>query len=132
MLREKVQCAQQGSKQDMLDLLEQFMPLLKKYAQKLMTEDALSDLTVKLFESINAIKLEQLKSTQDGVFVKYIAVSVKNAYITLLKEILKEKGGDSPISWEGLTEAQIYSLTSDEKAEKQLQGFMDRSTDVLN
>lgn len=123
MLKEKVQRAQQGNQQDMLELLEQFQPLLNKYSRKLMYEDALNDLNLKFIEIIHAINLTKLQNDNDGVFVKYIVISVRNAYIALLGEFYAQKG---VVSWEDLTETEKHKLAVDEKSrDTERQRFID-------
>lgn len=45
MLMDQIIQAKQGSQADMLSLLQQFQPILKKYGRKLWGEDGLEDMT---------------------------------------------------------------------------------------
>ena len=106
MFKERIFNAQQGDQEAMLQLIEQFTPLLKKYAYKLHTDDALSELTLKLIELVHAIKLDKLNSDTNGAIVNYIANSIRHAYIALLKVMLSTAA--ECISWDMLTDAQKF------------------------
>lgn len=123
MLRDKIENAQRGCPQDMLELVRKFMPLLKKYAHKLAIEDALNELMLQFIELIHSMQLEGFRSTEDGVLVRYIARAVKNTYIALLKHLLLEKG--TSIAWDELTEAQEYELVCSTAEQLELQQFED-------
>lgn len=110
MLKERIRRAQFGDQQTMLDLVEQFMPLLKKYAYKLHTEDALQELTLRFLEIVFCMPLDSLKVDSDYAIISYVNCSVKNAYIALLKKYLKSKS-DS-LSWDELTEMQQLKISN--------------------
>ena len=76
--------AQHGSKNDMLILVEQFQPLIKKYSYRLRYDDAVGDVTLSFIEIIHRINL--LGFVQDGkdyAIISYINRSIKNLYINL-------------------------------------------------
>ena len=50
--------AKQGSQADMLSLLQQFQPILKKYGRKLWGEDGLEDMTAAFLQVIHDMKPE--------------------------------------------------------------------------
>lgn len=83
---EKIVSAQSGNEPAMLELIEQFSPLLKKYAYLLQTEDALNELTADFIELIKTLKLNSLRSYNDGVFVNYISNAVRYKYISRSKQ----------------------------------------------
>ena len=86
MLRQKVLLAQSGDQDSMQDLIDQFKPLLKHYSRILYVEDSFNELVLSFIEIVHAIPLESLKDNNDGVIVKYISTSLKNAYISLIRK----------------------------------------------
>lgn len=68
----------------LLELLERFTPLIKKYAKILRYEDAYSDLQLDFIEIISKIDMDKMKRTEDYVLLNYIKKSVRNAYIKRL------------------------------------------------
>ena len=104
MLRQKVLLAQSGDQGSMQDLIDQFTPLLKHYSRILYVEDSFNELVLSFIEIVHAIPLESLKNNNDGVIVKYIVTSLKNAYVAHVRKNTKEI---SPVvSWEEMTESQ--------------------------
>lgn len=75
-----IQAAKNGSEQDKLAVIEQFMPLIKKYAYKLEYEDAKEDLILFFLELIPKIPNNLMN---DGQITAYIAKSVYLQYIKL-------------------------------------------------
>ena len=104
MLRQKVLLAQSGDQDSMQDLIDQFKPLLKHYSRILYVEDSFNELVLSFIEIVHAIPLESLKDNNDGVIVKYISTSLKNAYISLIRKNAKEIL--PVVSWEEMTESQ--------------------------
>ena len=78
-----IQAAKNGSDQDKLAVIEQFMPLIKKYAYKLAYEDAKEDLILFFLELIPKIP-NSLEN--DRQITAYIAKSVYLHYIKLSKK----------------------------------------------
>lgn len=72
-----------NDKNTMLFILNQFDPLLNKYAYKLGYEYAKSDLTVFFIETLYVIKKIGLKN--EGQAINYLIKSLKNQYIKLSK-----------------------------------------------
>lgn len=70
----------------MLALVQQFSPLLKKYAYLLQMEDSFPELQADFIELIMTLKLETLRSYHDGAFVNYINSAVRNKYIAHSKQ----------------------------------------------
>ena len=90
MLRQKVLLAQSGDQDSMQDLIDQFTPLLKHYSRILYVEDSFNELVLSFIEIVHAIPLESLKNNNDGVIVKYIVTSLKNAYVAHVRKNKKE------------------------------------------
>lgn len=110
MLRQKVLLAQSGDQDSMQDLIDQFTPLLKHYSRILYVEDSFNELVLSFIEIVHAIPLESLKDNHDGVIVKYIVTSLKNAYISLIRKNAKEIL--HVVSWEEMTESQRIKALS--------------------
>lgn len=104
MISQKVLSAQEGSQDAMLELIKQFTPLLKRYSRVLYIEDSFDELVLAFIEIIHAIPLERLNGKSDGILVNYIAESVKNSYIALIRKNSKHQISITP--WDELTESQ--------------------------
>lgn len=76
------------NKTDLSELIEQFEPLLKKYASKISFEDSMQDLIVTLIETFNKIPLNKIKD--EKYILSYINTSVKNEYIKLSSKNSKD------------------------------------------
>ena len=95
MLCDLVERAQRGEEAPMVELIQKFSDLFKKYARKLNYEDAYQDIVVFFIEIIKSFKLEKLQCKKDEIIVSYINVSIINFYkksigklITVGKEIV--------------------------------------------
>ena len=60
MLRDLVKKAQGNDKEAMLKLIEQFVPLLRKYSRKLNYEDSYEEMTLFFIELIKSFRLDKL------------------------------------------------------------------------
>lgn len=85
MIADKIKRAQAGEQQAAIDLIDQFSPLLKKYAGKLSYEDAYYDLRADFLDLIYHFNFDKLKQNTDGAMVNYLAKSVYRNYIKLMK-----------------------------------------------
>ena len=65
-----------SEKDEMLSLLRQFDPLLKKYAHELRYEDAYNDLQLCFIELIERIKIEGFIGKGEEYLLSYIRKSV--------------------------------------------------------
>lgn len=72
----------------MLDLIQRFLPLIKKYAFLLKNEDAQYDLTLAFIEIIYKYP-KNADNSQDKYILSYLKKSVRHAYIALSKKIAK-------------------------------------------
>lgn len=102
IIYEKIVSAQSGNEPAMLELIEQFSPLLKKYAHLLQTEDSLDELTVDFIELIMAVKLTSLRSHNDGALVNYIKKTMRYKYISRSKRRQQEA---EILHWDDFEEA---------------------------
>lgn len=101
MLYDQIALAQNGDKPIMLALIEQFNPLITKYAKLLNTEDAFEDMRLVFIELIMELKLDKLRSHSDGVLVAYISKTIRTKYIAKNKR--KELEEDT-VHWDDLDE----------------------------
>lgn len=71
----------------LLELLEMFEPLLKKYSFMLEYEDAYHDLQVYLIEVIKKLSVKDLVHIEDKYYLSYIKKSINSKYLKLSKKI---------------------------------------------
>lgn len=72
--------AQQGNQEAMLELIDRFQPLLRKYARKMGYDDAYEDCRLFFIELIQNINLKRIHEQKEQRTVSYIKVSVTNFY----------------------------------------------------
>lgn len=89
------------NEQDLLTLLKQFDPLLKKYGRQLGTEDGYKDMRLEFIEFIRSFNKKEHPYLQDGAMVNYIAVSMKNRYRKLLRQ--KIKNNFHTVPWDSVS-----------------------------
>jgi len=100
--------AQNEDKEAMLTLVEQFDPLLSKYARKINfeKEDAKQELILSFILLVQRLDISSFKEKSNPIFVSYIEKSVYHAYIAISKknrkafaeiltEEIKEGGGEN-------------------------------------
>lgn len=68
------------------DIYEEFRKLINFYASKLNTEDSLPELTLFLIEILYEIDLERFSSDLSDSIARYIAVSLRNKYISVSRD----------------------------------------------
>ena len=102
MLCDQIALAQSGDKSSMLALIEQFKPLITKYAKLLNTEDAFEEMRLVFIELIMELKLDKLRSRSDGVIVAYITKTIRTRYIA--KNRRRELEGNT-VYWDDLDES---------------------------
>ena len=78
---------QNTDSEPIIEMVERFNPLLKKYAKRLYYEDAYNDLVADFIELLLNIDLEKIRIKEDGGMVSYIAKSIHSCYIKRLKKI---------------------------------------------
>lgn len=83
----QIQC---GDQQSMLKLLDQFAPLLKKYAYMLHQEDAILELQCVFLETIKKMNMSGMESSSDGAITNYICKTIYHNYIMLGKKKSQE------------------------------------------
>lgn len=102
MLYDQIALAQNGDEFVMLALIEQFMPLITRYAKLLNTEDAFEEMRLVFIELIMELRLDKLRSHSDGVLVAYITKTIRTKYIAKNKRRELE---DNIVSWDDLDES---------------------------
>jgi RNA polymerase sigma factor (sigma-70 family) len=100
--------AQSGNEICTLTLVERFIPLLRKYAGLLKTEDSFEMLLLGFLEVIMSLDLQKMQSTKDGALVNYFAKATFHSFLKFQKKIYKESEHTS--LYEGLSEAQKYCI----------------------
>lgn len=110
MLVEKIRNAQNGNEIYMLEMIEQFNPLLRKYAYHLNYEDAINDMTVKFIVLLRGMNLSIFEGKGDGAIVNYIVRSMEHAYIKLSEHHTRLKAGEVLIG--DLGETQQYYMST--------------------
>lgn len=73
---------------NIMELVDLFNPLIKKYAYLLSDEDAYNDLRLEFIEIIIKIDLNRIKNTQNGSLIAYLEKSFRNEYIKKARRLL--------------------------------------------
>ncbi|GFI16016.1 hypothetical protein IMSAGC009_01177 [Lachnospiraceae bacterium] len=105
MLFKLIERAQKNDKLAMLEMIERFKPLLKKYAAKLKYEDAYDDILLYFIERIKNFNLEKQICRNDEAVASYMKVCIKNFCNKKGKESAKSK---NEIVLSALTQEQAY------------------------
>ena len=87
----EIKQTQCGDKQSMLRLLDQFAPLLKKYAYMLHHEDAILELQCIFLETMKKMNISVMESSSDGAITNYICKTIYHNYIVLGKRNSREE-----------------------------------------
>lgn len=87
VLADTIHAAQMGDRDSMLVLLNQFNPLLNKYAWKINLDfdDAKQELVLAFIELIQKFKLWKMYDTSNKTLIAYISKSVHYSYVTISK-----------------------------------------------
>lgn len=91
MIIDQICSSQNGDKHAVVELIEKFTPILRKYARKLDVEDAYNDLVLEFLEIIQNLDCSTIRQKGDGAMVNYLSRSIYHAYIKLLNGIIKNK-----------------------------------------
>lgn len=109
MLYELIQNAQKGNKEAMLELINRFSPLFRKYAKKLNYEDAYEDIVLYFIKMIKTFKLDEMKNVKEAAIISYINISIVNFYHKSIYRAIHDK---KEIAISVLTEEQRYYIES--------------------
>lgn len=99
--------SQNGNQCATLYLLDKFKPLLKKYANKLGSEDAYEDLLLDFIELIHSIQLDNIRHKDESHIVSYISTSIHSSYVKRLLAIIKQS---AIISISDLSEKEVKAV----------------------
>lgn len=127
MLRELLDDAEKHDEKAMVELIERFSPLFKKYALKLGYEDAYEDIILWFIELVKSGKLASL---QEKVIVSYIQVSVMNYYNKKIRKIIESR---KEIVLSDLSEEHTYLIEAKIAKEDRQDLFWELNViDILN
>ena len=118
--------AQQGDQMAMMELIDRFQPLLRKYAKKLGYDDAYEDCLLFFIELITTMKLKKLNGWKDQSVVSYIKVSVINFYKKKICKVIKE---EQEIVFSELTEEQRYYIEARTAKTDEINSFLELGID---
>lgn len=93
----KIINAQKNHEENLVMLINDFAPLLKKYAAKMNDEDAFADLRLEFIEIILGIDTEKFSNYVEPQILSYIKTSVHNAYIKLSKKKCDYENNTFPV-----------------------------------
>lgn len=99
--------AQQGDTTALMELINRFQPLLKKYARKLRYNDAYEDCRLFFIELVKSMDLKNLNNQEDRVAIAYINISITNFYNKRIRKYLE---AEREILVSELTEKQKYYM----------------------
>lgn len=85
-LLNKIIKAQEDHKTALEILINDFTPLIKKYAKRMDYEDAFADLRLQFIEIILGIDPKRFAEYEEYQMLSYLNTSVRNAYIKLSKD----------------------------------------------
>ncbi|MBQ6887145.1 MAG: sigma-70 family RNA polymerase sigma factor [Lachnospiraceae bacterium] len=105
MLCDLVEKAQKSDDAAMMELIDKFSLLFKKYAKKLNYEDAYEDIMLYFIELVKTFNLNKLSCQKDEVIVSYINVSIRNFYNKKVQKVIE---GKREILFSDLSEEQAY------------------------
>lgn len=109
MLYELIYKAQEKNDDAMMELIDKFTPLFKKYARKLNYEDAYEDIILYFIKMIKTFDLSKMKNAREEAFISYINITIINFYNKNVCKAIREK---KEIAISTLTEEQRYYVES--------------------
>ncbi|MCY6355391.1 RNA polymerase sigma factor [Clostridium sp. ZS2-4] len=85
-LYEIIENIQNGDTEKILDIINKFKPLIKKFSRKLIYEEAETDLTISFIEMIQTMNLNNFTSENEGKIINYINSVIRNKHIDLFRK----------------------------------------------
>lgn len=128
MMYDLVERAQKDDKEAMMELINRFDPLLKKYAWKLHYEDAYGDIVLYFIELIKSFHLDRLICQKDEFIISYINASIMHFYKKRVPYLIKMK---KEISLSALTDEQVYYLEKQSVKKNEINIFMELGLENL-
>lgn len=107
MLGNLIEKAQKGDKDAMMELIDRFQPIFRKYARKLNYEDAYQDTILYFIEFVNTVHLKDMNCLKDEAIVSYINTSVINFYNKKIHKVIESH---REIAMSELTAEQLYHV----------------------
>lgn len=118
--------AQKGEQKAMMELIDRFQPLLRKYAKKLGYDDAYEDCLLFFIELITTMNLRKINGWKDQSVVSYIKVSVINFYKRKIRKVIKE---EQEIVFSELTKEQRYYIEARMAKPDEINDFLELGID---
>jgi RNA polymerase sigma factor (sigma-70 family) len=113
-LYELIQKIQNNDNVSFMEIIERFMPLIKKYAKKLNYDGADTDLIISFIKLIKNLLISQNKLLQeDQEIISYISVSIKNEYIRLSQKYSKTYKNEVPFQENLINNTLCYDDNND-------------------
>ncbi|EJT5915585.1 sigma-70 family RNA polymerase sigma factor [Clostridium perfringens] len=97
-LYNKILKIQKGDKEELLEVIIKFNPLIKSLKRKLNYEEAETDITIALIEVL--LKLNNYNFTSDKEIVSFINRSIKNKSVDLFRKFILNKPIDLELNLE--------------------------------
>lgn len=92
-----------------MELIEKFMPLIKKYAKKSNYDGADTDLIISFIKLIKKLPISENTSLrEDKEIISYISVSIKNEHIRLSQKYSKVYKNEVPLEENLINNTQYY------------------------
>lgn len=88
MIKSLIENYKNGDNEIMLDIINQFSPLIEKYNKKYENEDISSELIITLIKLINSLDIKKFKF--DGEIINYIKIAIKNRYLDIIRQNSKK------------------------------------------
>ncbi|MGJ0683435.1 RNA polymerase sigma factor [Flavonifractor plautii] len=108
MLLDTIRYAKNGSSEAMLELINRFDRVIRKYARLLKYEDAYEDIVVEFIAFIHKFPIDSIIQKHDGAIVNYICTALRNKYIELSKYHSAISSHEIPIN--DLSDEQKYII----------------------
>lgn len=120
MLCDLIRSAQADDKKAMMELIDKFSPLFRKYARKLDYEDAYEDIVLFYMEMIRSMDPDRIASQEDGAVVSYINISIINYYNKRVRKMIQH---EREVALSDLTEEQKYYVEARAAKPNQIDGL---------
>lgn len=129
-LSEQIQSIQKGDESLLQNFLNQFLPLLKKYAYKLAYPEALDDLQYHFIHLLLTISCDGFIDKDDIYILSYIRKTIHNRYIFLSKQQDKLR---KTVSIEDLSESESIRMEHQNSTQDNYSNlFWDEIKTILN
>ncbi len=114
-LKNLVVDAKKDNKDALMEIINIFMPLIKKYSRKLLYDGAESDIIILLIKIIKAYPISKSDNNiEDKDIIAYVNISVKHEYIRLSKKFSRLANMETELNED------IYLIKADDNIENEL------------